>query len=99
MSARTSARSLNSYSWVHTFRVSLASPDFTGQSSALDSPCISSSGDIDMPFFFDFLYFFVHDSGRNRRNTLLLLECCRLEVTEAGLKRACRLCIVGLCGF
>jgi hypothetical protein len=42
--------------------------------------------------FFDLLYFFVHDTGRNRRNTLLLHGCCRLEATgsrvEAGLQGA-----------
>ncbi len=32
------------------------------------------------------LFKFVHDTGRNRRNTLLLHGCCRLEATEEGLK-------------
>jgi hypothetical protein len=45
---------------------------------------------------FDLLCFFVHDTGRNRRKTLLLLGCCRLEATgcrlEAGLQAEC-------CGF
>jgi len=41
-----------------------------------------------MPLFW-FIVLFVHDTGRNRRNTLLLHGCCRLEATgrrvEAGL--------------
>jgi hypothetical protein len=41
-----------------------------------------------MPLFW-FIVLFVHGTGRNRRNTLLLHECCRLEATgrrfEAGL--------------
>jgi hypothetical protein len=49
-----------------------------------------------MPLFLIYCAFFVHDTGRNRRNTLLLHGCCRLEATEEGLKLVCMLS-VGLC--
>jgi hypothetical protein len=43
-----------------------------------------------MPLFLIYCVFFVHDTGRNRRYTFLLLGCCRLKVTvgrlEAGLQ-------------
>jgi len=49
-----------------------------------------------MPLFFISCVFFVHDTGRNRRYTLLLHECSRLKATgsriEAGLQ-------VEFCGF
>jgi hypothetical protein len=49
-----------------------------------------------MPLFLIYCALFVHD-GRNRRN------CCMDVVgwkrQEDGLKRACRLRVVGLCGF
>ena len=42
-----------------------------------------------MPLFFRFIVLYEHGTGRNRRYTLLLHRCCRLEATgrsvEAGL--------------
>jgi hypothetical protein len=42
-----------------------------------------------MPLFLIYCAFFVHGTGRSRRNTLLLHGCCRLGATgrraEAGL--------------
>jgi len=43
--------------------------------------------------FWFIVFFVVHDTGRDRRNTLFLLGCCRLEGTgsrvEAGLQVEC----------
>jgi hypothetical protein len=39
-----------------------------------------------MPLFLIYCVFFVHDKGRNRRDTLLLHGCCRLEATGSRLK-------------
>ncbi len=39
---------------------------------------------------------FVHDTGRDRRNTLLLHGWCRLEATVEGLKLVCMLSVLNV---
>jgi hypothetical protein len=50
-----------------------------------------------MPLFL--IYFFVHDTGRNRRNTLLLHGCCRLEATGSRIEAGFRLSALLFLGF
>jgi hypothetical protein len=49
-----------------------------------------------MPLFFDLLCFFVHETGID------VIHYCCLDIVglkRVGLKRACRVSVVGVCGF